>query len=319
MEGEVAVTMELEVPIEKWTSKVGEVRLGGNGRKRVTIGGANTLPFLKFEGSIPNPPAIAIEVWDSEPSGWPAALTSAWGDVISDPAAWARKAVEYGADIVMLRLQSAHPGMGNTGSAEAGIALDRVLSAIDIPLIVLGPGIPEKDNEVLVTASRAARGQRIALGDCEEKNYRTIAAVCISDGHVAIAKTPVDFNLAKQLNALLADIGVPSDSIIMDPDTAALGYGLDYSSMERLRLAALMGDAMCARPIISQAGPENRHQKESRADRGVPAAWGDPAERAVLWETFTATTYIHAGADLVVMCHPRAVELVTSAIGKLMG
>jgi len=319
MEGEVAVTMELEVPIEKWTSKVGEVRLGGNGRKRVTIGGANTLPFLKFEGSIPNPPAIAIEVWDSEPSGWPAALTSAWGDVISDPAAWARKAVEYGADIVMLRLQSAHPGMGNTGSAEAGIAVDRVLSAIDIPLIVLGPGIPEKDNEVLVTASRAARGQRIALGDCEEKNYRTIAAVCISDGHVAIAKTPVDFNLAKQLNALLADIGVPSDSIIMDPDTAALGYGLDYSSMERLRLAALMGDAMCARPIISQAGPENRHQKESRADRGVPAAWGDPAERAVLWETFTATTCIHAGADLVVMCHPGAVELVTFAIGKLMG
>ncbi|HAZ31314.1 MAG TPA: hypothetical protein DCY61_01230, partial [Dehalococcoidia bacterium] len=124
--------------------------------------------------------------------------------------------------------------------------------------------------------SRAARGQRIALGDCEEKNYRTIAAVCISDGHVAIAKTPVDFNLAKQLNALLADIGVPSDSIIMDPDTAALGYGLEYgySTMECLRLAALMGDAMCVRPIISQAGPENRHQKESRADRGVPAAWG---------------------------------------------
>ncbi|MCD5412639.1 acetyl-CoA decarbonylase/synthase complex subunit delta [Dehalococcoidia bacterium] len=313
--------MAVEVPVEKWTGKVGEVRLGGDGCKRVTIGGANTLPFLKFEGSIPNPPAIAMEVWDSEPSGWPAALTSAWGDVTSDPAAWARKAVEYGADIVMLRLQSAHPGMGNTGGAEAGIVVDRVLSAIDLPLIVLGPGIPEKDNEVLVAASRAARGRRIALGNCEEKNYRTIAAVCISDGHVAIAKTPVDFNLAKQLNALLADIGVPSDSVIMDPDTAALGYGLEYSysTIERLRLAALMGEAMCARPIISHAGPESRHQKESRATRGVPAAWGDPAERAVLWETLTATTCIHAGADLVVMCHPGAVELVKFAIGKLMG
>jgi len=313
--------MAVEVPVEKWTGKVREVRLGGNGRKCITIGGANTLPFLKFEGSIPNPPAIAIEIWDREPSGWPADLTSAWGDVTGDPVAWARKAVEYGAEMVMLRLQSAHPGMGNSGGNEAAIVVDRVLSAIDLPLIVLGPGIPEKDNEVLVAASRAARGQRIALGNCEEKNYRTIAAVCISDGHVAIAKTPVDFNLAKQLNALLTDIGVPSDSIIMDPDTAALGYGLEYSysTMERLRLAALMGEAMCACPIISHAGPESRQQKESRASWGLPAVWGDLAERAILWETFTAITCIHAGADLVVMCHPRAVELVTLAIGRLMG
>ena len=312
---------EVEVPVEKWTGKIRGVTLGGNGRKSVTIGGANTLPFLKFEGSIPNPPAIAIEIQDREPSGWSPALLSAWGDVVKDPGAWAKKAVEFSADIIMLRLQSAHPESGNTGAAEAKAAVDKVLSAVDLPLIVLGPGVAEKDNEVLVAVSEVARGQRVALGNCEEKNYRTIAAVCISDGHVAIAKTPLDINLAKQLNVLVSDIGVPVDSIIMDPDTGALGYGIEYSYSinERLRLAALMGDNMCAMPILNHAGSESWRQKEAKAAEGVPDAWGGLEERAVIWEELTASTCINAGADIVVMCHPKAVELIKSAINKLMG
>jgi len=170
-----------------------------------------------------------------------------------------------------------------------------------------------------MAASEAARGQRIALGNLEEKNYRTVAAVCISDGHVAIAKTPLDINLAKQLNVLVSDVGVPLDSIIMDPDTGALGYGIEYaySIIERLKLAALMGDSMCQMPIISHPGTETWRQKEARAAEGVPAAWGDLKQRAVIWEELTATALINAGSNLVVMCHPRAVETVKSMIAKL--
>lgn len=311
---------EVEIPVEKWTGKVKEVKLGGGGRKEVIVGGETTLPFLTFEGSIPNPPRIAIEVHDREPSAWPSPLLSAWGDAVKDPATWAKKAVEFGADIIALKLLSAHPEAGNTGAAEAKAAMDKVLSAVDLPVIVIGPGVAEKDNEVLTAASETAKGQRVALGNCEEKNYRTIAAVCISDGHIAIPFTPLDINLCKQLNIMLSDLGVPLDSIIMDPNTGALGYGIEYaySINERLRLAALGGDAMTAFPIINHAGGDSWRQKEARASQGVPASWGDLDERSVLWEEITASTLINTGSDIVVMCHPKAIDRVKSTIDKLM-
>lgn len=310
--------MAVEIPVEKWTGKIREVKLGAGGRKEVVIGGASTLPFLKFEGQPSNPCRIAITVHDSEPA-YPPNLLEAWGDVVKDPAAWAKKAAEIGAEIICLKLSSAHPETGNTGKEEAKAVVDKVLSAVDIPLIVLGPGVAEKDNEVLMAASETARGQRIAIGNCEEKNYKTTAAVAISDGHVAIAKSPLDINLAKQLNVLVSDVGVPLDSIIMDPDTGALGYGIEYgySINERVRLAALMGDSMCQMPILNHAGPETWRQKEARAADGVPAEWGSLENRSVIWEEVTAVACINSGADIVVLNHPRSVENIKATIGKL--
>ncbi|MBE0480501.1 MAG: acetyl-CoA decarbonylase/synthase complex subunit delta [Dehalococcoidia bacterium] len=312
---------DIEIPVEKWTGKIREVKLGGGGRKEVVVGGTNTLPFLTFEGSIPYPPRIAIEVQDREPSGWSAPLAGAWGDAVKDSGTWAKKAVEFGAEIIVLRLASAHPESGNTGPAEAKKTVDKVLAAVDLPLIVLGPGVAEKDNEVLTAVSETARGQRVALGNCEEKNYRTIAAICISDGHVAIAKTPLDINLCKQLNIMLSDIGVPMDAIIMDPDTGALGYGLEYaySIRERVRLAALGGDGMVGLPILSHAGTEAWRQKEAKAGDGVPAGWGDVAERGLVWEELTAISLLNSGSDIVSMYHPKAIEQIKSTIAKLTG
>lgn len=310
----------VEVPTEKWTGKVHEVKLGGNGRKSVVVGGETTLPFLHFDGAMPNRPVVAIEIQDRKPEDWPPNLISAWGDVTNDPGAWAKKAVEYGADIIMLRLRSAHPEEANTGAAEAKKSVDTVLSAIDIPVIVIGPGVAEKDNEVLIAASDAAKGQRIALGNCEEKNHRTIAASCIADGHIAVGHTPLDLNLAKQLNVLLCDVGLSTDSILMDTDTGALGYGIEYSYsvMERLRLAALGGDSMAAMPILSTVGAESWRQKESKVSEGVPPTWGDHLERALTWEGITAVTLLNAGSDIVVLRHPKTVTLVKANIDKLM-
>jgi len=311
----------VEIPIEKWTGKIREVKLGGGKRKEIVLGGENTLPFLSFEGSYPHPPKVAIEIQDKEPTGWSPSLLSAWGDAVKDPATWAKKAAEYGAEAIALRLVSAHPEAGNTGAAEAKKTVDKVLSAVDLPLIVLGPGVAEKDNAVLVAVSETAKGQRIAIGNCEEKNYRTVAAVCISDGHVAVAKSPLDINLAKQLNILLTDIGVPADSIIMDLDTGALGYGLEYalSIRERVRLAALGGDAMVNMPVISHSGAEAWRQKEAKASQGIPPAWGAVEERGMMWEGLTAITVINAGSNIVTLFHPKSVERIKATIHKLMG
>ena len=310
----------VELPVEKWSGKVREVTLGGNGRKQVTIGGETTLPFLHFEGTIPNAPVVAIEIHDRPPHDWPKPLVEAWGDALNDPAAWAKKAVGYGADVIQFYLKSAHPEDANTGPEEAKRNVSALLSAVDVPCIIIGTDVADKDNDVMVAAGDAATGQRVALGNCVEKNYRTIAAACIAGGHVAVAKTPIEINLAKQLNILISDMGVSPDSIIMDPTTGALGYGLEYtySVMERLRLACLQGDGMTSMPMLCTAGEESWRQKESKATEGVPEAWGDAAQRALTWEAITAISLLNAGADILVLRHPRTVELVKATIARLM-
>jgi len=302
----------LEAPVQKWVGKVHEVKLGGNGRKSIAIGGETTLPFLHFEGATPNTPVVAIEIQDREPLDWSSHLLSAWGEVTKNPAAWAKKAAQYGADIITLRLRSAHPEQENTGADEAKKVVEKILGTVDLPLIVLGPEVAEKDNEVLVAVSEVARGQRIALGNCIDKNYRTIAASCLANGHVAIAKTPNDVNLAKQLNILLHEMGLPLDSILNDPTSGSLGYGLEYtySVIERLRLACLTGDEMTSAPIICTVGEESWRQKESMVIEGAPSKWGVHEKRAIMWEAITATSLISAGANIIVLRHPKTLELI---------
>jgi len=93
-------------------------------------------------------------------------------------------------------------------------------------------------------AGRAGQGERLLLGTAEAGHYRSIAAAALAYHHALIAQSPIDVNLAKQLNILLKEIGVPHDQVIIDPYTGALGYGFEYSysAMERIRFAALKGD-----------------------------------------------------------------------------
>jgi acetyl-CoA decarbonylase/synthase, CODH/ACS complex subunit delta len=311
---------------ETWTGKILEVTLGarpeqgGTRGSTVTVGGESTLPFLHFEGRIPCRPVVAVEVSDRNPDDWSDLLVRAWKGVLGDPAAWAARAEEAGADLIALSLDSAHPERGDTGAREARATVRRVLEATSLPLIVYGPGQREKDNEVLVAAAEEAAGERVALGNCEDKNYRTVVAAALANGHLVIAKTPIDVNLAKQLNVLITDMGMERDRILIDPTTGALGYGLEYSYtvMERIRLAALSGDGALQQPFIVTTGYEAWRAKESRTDEGVPAEWGDWAQRAVLWEANTSVTLLETGADIVVLRHPATIPLVRQVIDELM-
>lgn len=316
---------ELEIPIEKWSGAVRLVTLGatGDGGTRtstVTVGGEAALPFLHFEGEIPNAPVVAAEVVDMYPADWSPALLEALGDDAKDPATWAQKMVGLGADLVSLKLRSTHPDQGDRSAADAVATVKSVLAAVGVPLIVYGPGVIDKDNEVLVAVAEATKGERIVLAQCEEKNYRTIVAAALGNGHLVVAQTPIDVNLAKQLNILVSDMGLTLDRVLMDPTTGAVGYGVEYtySVMERLRLAALMGDGMTQQPMICTVGEETWRQKESRVAEGVPAAWGEIMERAVVWETTTALTVLQSGADIVNLRHPKSIALVKQTIAALM-
>jgi acetyl-CoA decarbonylase/synthase complex subunit delta len=195
-----------------------------------------------------------------------------------------------------------------------------VLQATGLPLIVLGPGQADLDNEILVPVAEATKGERLVLGLCEDANYRTIVAAAMANDHLVVGRTPMDVNLAKQLNILITDMGLPLERMVMDPTTGALGYGIEYgfSAMERLRLAALQGDAMTQLPMMVHPGFEAWKAKESKVGEGVPEAWGDWAERAVHWETVTAVALIEAGADVVVLRHPESLRRVKSTIDDLM-
>jgi len=325
----------VEIPKEKWTGSVREITLGataeqgGSRTKTVTVGGETTLPFLHFEGGMPHPPVIAIEIQDHYPEDWSSLLKEAWGDALycpvqdsalNDPAAWAEKAEEYGADLIMLKLRGADNEGNETPPKEAAATVKKVLAATGLPLIVRGPGQAELDNELLVAAAEAAKGERIAMGLCEDKNYRTIVAAAMAHEQLVISSSPMDVNLAKQLNILISDMAFPLGRILMDPTTGALGYGIEYgySVMERLRVAALSGDAMTQQPMICFAGEESWRQKESKAGEGVPEAWGDWAKRGVTWEAITATTLLQTGADIVAVRHPETVGIVKGFIEKLM-
>jgi acetyl-CoA decarbonylase/synthase complex subunit delta len=313
-------TMPIEIPKDKWPGSIRTITIGatsaegGTRAKSVTLGGQTTLPYLHFEAPTPNPPVIAIEIKSRKPEDWSPLLLEAWGDAMNDPAQWAKKAEEAGADLIVLALTV------EDSPEDAVKAVKSVLGATGLPLIVWGPGQAEKDNELLVPVSEAAKGERLVLGICEDKNYRTIVATAMANGHLVQARAPMDVNLSKQLNILISDMGMPKDRILMDPTTGALGYGMEYgySVMERLRLAALQGDAMTQFPMIVTPGFEAWKTKEAKVGEGVPEAWGDWKARAINWETLTAIALIESGADILVLRHPESVKRIKEAIGELV-
>jgi acetyl-CoA synthase len=319
--------MSLEILKEKWVGRVREVTLGasaaegGTRTTLVTVGGQSAMPFLDFEGEMPHSPVVAIEIQDRKPDDWSPLLAEAWGDVMNDPGEWAVAAQNAGADLILLQLSLTDAAGAPNTPENARAAIRAVLKATGLPLIVLGPGQVDADNDLLVAVAEEAAGERIALGVCEEKNYRTIVAAALAHDHLVTARTAMDVNLAKQLNILISDMGLPLDRILMDPTCAGVGYGMEYgySVMERLRLAALQGDSMTQLPMIVTVGYEAWRQKESKVGEGVPEAWGDWKERAINWETVTASTLIESAADVVVLRHPESVRRINAMIKELMG
>jgi len=318
--------MPVEIPKDKWPGSVREVTIGataadgGTRTSVVTVGGEQAMPFMHFESEMPHSPIIALEIRDRRPDDWSELLMEKWGDVMDDPASWAQAAEAAGAHMLQLTLSLTDVDDNPTTPESAVAAVKAVLGASGLPLTVFGPGQADLDNELLVAVSEATKGERLLLGICEDKNYRTIVATAMANNHLVSARTAMDVNLAKQLNILISDMGLPLDRIMMDPTTGALGYGIEYgySVMERLRLAALQGDAMTQLPMLVTPGAETWKAKESKVGDGVPESWGEWEERAINWETLTAVALIESGADIVVLRHPDSVKRVQAVIDDLM-
>ena len=317
--------MKAQETAQKWTATINEVTIGatsaegGTRGKTVTIGGARCIPWLAYEGNVGRRPAIAVEIWDSGAESWPEQLRNEYAEVMDDPLAWARRATELGPDLLCLKLMGTHPDMGDRSADQAADTVKAVLSTIDLPLIVWGCGVYEKDNVVLPKCCEAAKGENCLFGAIEEKNYRTLVAACLADGHKVIADSPLDINIAKQLNILAHDVGFPLKDIVIFPQTSAVGYGSEYvySILERGRLAGLGGDQLLQQPVLATVGLEAWRAKEAQAPDEALPGFGPAEERGPLWETLTATNSLQAGVDLLIMRHPRAVRNVQQALDRL--
>ena len=309
--------MGFEFAKETYSGRIKEITLG-QGKKAVTVGGESCYPFYNFEGEMPNKPRVAMEIWDMEPEEWPEAALSPFKDVLSDPAAWAKKCVDqYGAEMIVLQLKSTDPNGKDASADEAVATVKKVLAAIDVPLIIWGTANVEKDEEVLKKIAEQCQGKNLILGPVEDKNHKGIGAAAMGFGHTVIASSPIDVNLAKQCNILLENLGVSSDKIIVDPTTGGLGYGLEYSYsvMERIRMAALaQGDDKLQLPLINNLGNEVWKCKEAKLKVADAPTLGDPEKRAVLMEAVGAVAYLMAGSDVLIMRHPESIRLVKSYI-----
>lgn len=313
------VTLSFEIHKESYSGGIRNISLG-DGDSAVTVGGETCYPFYQFEGEMPHKPKIAMEVWDIEPEDWPEAALAPFKDVVSDPVAWAKKCVDdFGADMVVLQLKSTDPNGKDASPEEAAAVVKAVSAAIDVPLIVWGVANVEKDEEVLKKISEECQDKKLTLGPVEDKNHKGIGASAMGYGHTIISSSPIDVNLAKQINILLENLGMPLDRMVIDPTTGGLGYGMEYSFsvMERLRMAALsQGDDKLQYPLINNIGNEVWKCKEAKQSVDEAPTLGDPEKRGVLMEAVAAVSYLMAGSDILILRHPETVRMVRDFIDR---
>lgn len=282
--------MPVELIKEKYSAAINTVEIGKPGDRAIKIGGETTLPFLFEEGSMPNKPLVALEILDTDTPG---------------------HRCDCGASLLCVRLAGIHPDNGNRSADDAVKSLKSIAAANSVPLVITGCGDPEKDNEVMPKVSQAFKGENCLFGIATQNNYKTLTATCLADGHSIIAESPIDINIAKQVNILISDMGFDPKRIVMHPTTTSLGYGMEYvySIMERARLAAFIGDKMLAMPFILFIGQEVWKTKEAKEANEA---------QGINWEISTSVSMLQAGADILVMRHPEAARAIVKYIDEMM-
>jgi acetyl-CoA decarbonylase/synthase, CODH/ACS complex subunit delta len=310
-------------PIETYPSSIAEVKLGGTRSeggtrgKSIVVGGETSPAFYTFERPIMHSPIITLDVFDMEVP-LSKAVKMHVKDVVGDPAAWAKLAVEkFGADMVTIHLISIDPLLKDATPKDAVKTVENILQAVDVPLVIGGCGDPIKDADVFAEIAETFKGERFLISSLtRDMDVERCAKYVKKNGHAALSFTPMDLNLARELNRRLYDY-LGKEDIIMDLTTAALGYGLDYAftNMERARMAGLMGDPELAQPMSS--GTTNAWAARE-AWLKMSAEWEPRELRGPLWEVTTALTLLLAGVDLFMMMHPAAVKTLKDVTNRLV-
>jgi acetyl-CoA decarbonylase/synthase complex subunit delta len=257
---------------------------------------------------VKNPPKIGVEI----------------SDHLADPVAEAKKACGYkGADFICLELESADPNGDDTPIDKCVDLCKKVADAIDLPLMIVGSKNVDKDGELLNKIGEALSGKNVLLLSAKEANYKQIAvgAVLAYNQKIA-AESAVDLNLAKQLNVMITQQNVKLDNVVMNNGQAAAGYGFEYlvSTYDRVKDAALsQNDDKLQCPIIAPISTDCWGTGEaSKDEKDAAPGWGPAEARGISMEVVTASALIAAGANAVVLRHPKSVETVSKMVSAIL-
>lgn len=196
---------------------------------------------------------------------------------------------------------------------EAKELLKELLPHIKKPLLVRGVNNKTVDIKLLPALMEVLElensHREVIIAFADENTYKSIVPGVIKGNHILAIRTPIDINLAKEMNILTSDMGLSLDRILIDTDMGGLGYGLEYgySIMERIKLAAFEGDKMLNMPLIAFAGEEALKAKETKSDT-FSQHFGDFKERSIMFEITTASAVIASGANLIVLEHPESIK-----------
>jgi len=240
---------------------------------------------------------FSLEIHDFVNPDWNPFLKQIWQKY--SVKGWIEKINSLNVDYLTVRLTSTHPDLKNSGRKEVKAFLEEVLKYTDLPLIVVGTD-KEKDTDILPYVAEILKGRDATIGVAVQENYKTLTASAIANNLKIIAETPLDVNLAKQLNILISNMGMPKEKIIMHHTTGGLGYGLEYcySIMERCRIAKMKGDEFLSQDMLNFVGEFSWNTKESATSEAL----------GINWETVTAVSYMLAGAGILVLNYPETLK-----------
>lgn len=309
--------LKIKFPGKIVTVKLGATKSEGGTRARsILIGGEEAPTFYHFAAPSPHLPVVACDVFDTK-IPIPKAVKMHIEEVVDDPAEWAKLYVnKFGADMITLQLISIDPKIKDTSPREAAKTVENVLQAVDVPLAVGGCGDAMKDLAVFKEVTEMAKGERLLMSSISPwMNVKESAETVKKYDHVTLALSGMDMNEARELNRTLYST-LPREQIVMDPSTASLGSGLEftYTLMARIRLAAVMGDEELQHPMSS--GVTNAWFARESYKKMAPQ-WEPRELRGPMWETVTALTSIAAGCDFLMMMHPATIQTVKDVIHKL--
>ena len=314
--------MAFEPKTQAFNSSIATVTVG-TGDKAVTFGGVNVLPFYSFDAPITNAPKIGVEITDLGMADYTQPGLQEFYKGCTTPAEMAKRAEDMpGASFLCLHFVGADPNGENRSVEDCVEIAKSVAAATDLPMVIMGCKNIEKDAELFSKVSEALQGKNILVLSAREEDYKNVgASAALAYGQKIGAESAVDINLAKQLNVLIGQLGVSSTSVVMNPGTAAAGYGYEYvaSTLDRIRAAALaQGDDQLQMPIVTPISDETWSVKESITAEADAPEWGSTEERGIEMEITTAAACLASGSDAVIMRHPASIKTISAMIEALV-
>ena len=285
--------MHMDLPNYKISEQIRNIDFQG-----VKIGGDTSVAFMK-ENQNKAKPLFALELPFFYEENFPAVLQNQYGENYEIINA-IKKSENLPNEILSVRFNIRETSV-ESDFKEIENKFQKIFEATSKPVILRGRNNNEIDKKLLPLLAKKASRQCI-ISFIEDTSYEEILPSLIENNHIVVIRTPIDINLAKEMNILTTERGLDINKIIIDPDMGGLGYGLDYgySIIEKLKQVGFSGDNMLNMPIIVFIGEESFKAKEAKSNK-YDENWGEYEKRATMWETAGASAVIAAGANIVVL------------------